>query len=165
MGIFVILGIAGFLTFLFLLTDPGTFRGARYTILTHVSDAQGVRNGDPVRLRGINIGRVVGSRLDSAGVLITLEIEGEWRIPAGSRTELSSEGVLGGMVVSVVAGRGERFVEPMEVVPGEAFPGVLESAGGIAGDAGEVLEADQGRAVRLLDRRGERSRVISARRA
>lgn len=138
-GIFVILGIAGFLTFLFLLTDPGTFRG-RYTILTHVSDAQGVRNGDPVRLRGINIGRVVGSRLDSAGVLITLEIEGEWRIPAGSRTELSSEGVLGGMVVSVVAGRGERFVEPMEVVPGEAFPGVLESAGGIAGDAGEVLE-------------------------
>ncbi|MDE2974431.1 MAG: MlaD family protein [Gemmatimonadota bacterium] len=138
-GIFVILGIAGFLTFLFLLTDPGTFRG-RYTILTHVSDAQGVRNGDPVRLRGINIGRVVGSRLDSAGVLIALEIEGEWRIPAGSRTELSSEGVLGGMVVSVVAGRGERFVEPMEVIPGEAFPGVLESAGGIAGDAGEVLE-------------------------
>ncbi len=138
-GIFVILGIAGFLTFLFLLTDPGTFRG-RYTILTHVSDAQGVRNGDPVRLRGINIGRVVGSRLDSAGVLITLEIEGEWRIPAGSRTELSSEGVLGGMVVSVVAGRGERLVEPMEVIPGEAFPGVLESAGGIAGDAGEVLE-------------------------
>lgn len=138
-GTFVILGIAGFLTFLFLLTDPGTFRG-RYTILTHVSDAQGVRNGDPVRLRGINIGRVVGSRLDSAGVLITLEIEGEWRIPAGSRTELSSEGVLGGMVVSVVAGRGERFVEPMEVIPGEAFPGVLESAGGIAGDAGEVLD-------------------------
>lgn len=137
-GIFVIFGIAGFLTFLFLLTDPGTFRG-RYTILTHVNDAGGVRNGDPVRLRGINIGRVIGSQLDGTGVLITLEIEGEWRIPAGSRTELSSEGVLGGMVVSILPGRGERFVEPMEVVPGEAFPGMLEFAGGLAGEAEKVL--------------------------
>ena len=138
-GIFVILGIAGFLTFLFLMTSPGTFRG-RYTLLTHVNDAQGLRNGDPVRLRGINIGRVVDSQLDGTGVLITLEIEGEWRIPAGSRTELSSEGVLGGMVVSIVPGRSERFMEPMEVIPGEAFPGMLESAGGLAGEAEKVLE-------------------------
>ena len=138
-GIFVILGIAGFITFLFLMTNPGTFRG-RYTVLTQVNDAQGVRNGDAVRLRGINIGRVVGSQLDGTGVLITLEIEGEWRIPAGSRTELSSEGVLGGMVVSIVPGRGERVVEPMEVIPGETFPGMLESAGGLAGEAEKVFE-------------------------
>ena len=138
-GILVILGIAGFLTFLFLLTDPGTFRG-RYAILTHVNDAQGVRNGDPVRLLGINIGRVLRSQLDSTGVLITLEIEGEWRIPTGSRTELSSEGVLGGMVVSIVPGRGERFVEPMEVLPGETLPGLLESAGGLAGEAEKVFQ-------------------------
>lgn len=137
-GIFVILGIAGFLTFLFLLTDPGTFRG-RYTILTHVDDARGVRNGDPVRLRGINIGRVHRSQLDSTGVLITLEIEGEWRIPAGSRTELSSQGVLGGMVVSILPGRSERFLDPMEVIPGEILPGMLESAGGLAGEAETVL--------------------------
>lgn len=137
-GILVILGIAGFLAFLFLMTNPGTFRG-RYSILTRVSDAQGVRNGDPVRLRGINIGSVVGSRLEGTGVLMTLEIEGEWRIPAGSRAELSSEGVLGGMVVSIVPGRGERFIEPMEIIPGEAFPGVLESAGGLAGEAERVL--------------------------
>ena len=138
-GIFVILGIAGFLTFLFLLTDPGMFRG-RYTILTQVDDAQGVRNGDPVRLRGINIGRVLRSRLDGTGVLIMLEIEGEWRLPTGSRTELVAEGVLGGMVVSILPGRGERFVEPMEVLPGEVFPGMLESAGGLADEAERVLE-------------------------
>ena len=138
-GIFVILGIAGFLTFLFLLTDPGTFRG-RYTIVTHVNDARGVRNGDPVRLRGINIGRVLRSQLDDTGVLITLEIEGEWRIPAGSRTELSAEGVLGGMVVSILPGRGERLLGPMEVIPGESFPGMLESAGGLADEAEMVLE-------------------------
>lgn len=137
-GILVILGIAGFLTFLFLMTNPGMFRG-RYSILTRVDDAQGVRNGDPVRLRGINIGRVVGSQLEGTAVLMTLEIEGEWRIPAGSRTELSATGVLGGMVVSIIPGRGGRFIEPMEVIPGEAFPGMLESAGGLADEAEKVL--------------------------
>ena len=137
-GVFVILGIAGFFTFLYLMTNPGTFRG-RYNVLTQVDNAQGVRNGDPVRIRGINIGRVLRADLDGDGVLITLEIEGEWRIPAGSRVEMYSEGVLGGMVVSIVPGRGEGFVEPMELIPGETSPDLLASAGGIANDAEDIL--------------------------
>ena len=137
-GVFVILGIAGFFTFLFMMTNPGTFRG-RYNVLTHVDDAQGVRNGDPVRIRGINIGRVLRSQLDGEGVLITLEIEGEWRIPAGSRAEMYSEGVLGGMVVSILPGQGEGVVEPGELIPGETSPDVLASAGGIASEAEQIL--------------------------
>ncbi len=137
-GIFVILGIAGFFTFLFLMTDPGTFRG-RYNVLTHVDNAQGVRNGDPVRIRGINIGRVQRSALDEEGVLITLEIDGEWRIPNGSRAEMYSEGILGGMIVSIVPGQGEGFVEPMGMLPGETSPDLLASAGGMAVDAEDIL--------------------------
>ncbi len=137
-GIFVILGIAGFFTFLFLMTDPGTFRG-RYSVLTHVDNAQGVRNGDPVRIRGINIGRVQGSALDGEGVLITLEIDGEWRIPNGSRVEMYSEGILGGMIVSIVPGQGEGFVEPMGLLPGETSPDLLASAGGMAVEAEDIL--------------------------
>lgn len=137
-GVFVILGIAGFFTFLFLMTNPGTFRG-RYNVLTQLDDARGVRSGDPVRIRGINIGTVERAQLDGEGVLLTLEIEGEWRIPRGSRIEMYSEGVLGGMVVSIVPGEGEGFVEPMEMIPGETSPDLLASAGGIAVDAEFVL--------------------------
>ena len=137
-GLFVILGIAGFFTFLFLMTDPGTFRG-RYNVLTRVDDAQGVRNGDPVRIKGINIGSVQSAQLDGDGVLITLEIEGDWRIPAGSRIEMYSEGVLGGMIVSVVPGQGEGFIEPMGMIPGETSPDLLASAGGLAVDAEHIL--------------------------
>ena len=137
-GVFVILGIAGFFTFLFLMTNPGTFRG-RYNVLTHLDNAQGVRDGDPVRIRGINIGTVERAQLEGEGVLITLEIEGEWRIPRGSRIEMYSEGVLGGMVVSIVPGEGEGFVEPMELIPGETSPDLLASAGGIAVDAELIL--------------------------
>lgn len=138
-GVFVILGIAGFFTFLYMMTDPGTFRG-RYNLLTRVDDAQGVRNGDPVRIKGINIGSVAGAHIDGDDVLITLEIEGEWRIPTGSRAEMFSEGVLGGMVVSVLPGPGPGFIEPMGLIPGETSPDILTAAGGVANNVDYVLD-------------------------
>ncbi len=137
-GVFVILGIVGFFTVLFFMTSPATFRG-RYMVATRVEDAQGIRRGDPVQMRGINIGRVHRFDLDPGGVLITLEIEGRWSIPTGSRSELSSSGILGGMVVSVVPGTGEGFVAPHGEIPGEVVGGVLDSAGDLTVGAGDVL--------------------------
>lgn len=139
-GVFVILGLVGFITVLFLMTNPATFRG-RYMLTTHVEDAQGLRKGDAVQMRGINIGRVHRFDLDGSGVLITLEIEGEWRVAEGSRAELKTSGVLGGVVVSVTPGQGERLLEPMEQIPGDASGAadLFETAGRVAGDAGEVL--------------------------
>ena len=138
-GIFVILGIVAFFTVLFLMTSPGTFRG-RYMVTTHVGDAQGIRRGDPVRMRGINIGRVHAFELTSeGGVVITLEVEGEWPIPTGSRTELLSLGFLGGMVVSVVPGDGDGFIEPWTRIPGSGGAGVLETVDDLAVEAEDVL--------------------------
>src|SRR5687768_17118628 len=56
-GIFVIAGVIAVLGALFLLTDPASLRG-RYMLITAVSDAGGVRRGDPVLMKGVNIGRV-----------------------------------------------------------------------------------------------------------
>lgn len=137
-GLFVILGIAGFFTILFLMTSPATFRG-RYMLVTRVHDAQGIRKGDPVQMRGINIGRVHRFALEGDSVLITLEVEGEWQVPSGSRSELLSGGILGGTVVSVVPGPGPGALAPMTELPGAAVPGVFDSAGDLADDAGDVL--------------------------
>ncbi len=143
-GIFVIFGIVGFFLVLFLMTSPAMFRG-RYMVATHVEDAQGIRRGDPVRMRGINIGRVHRFELDpNGGVVITLEVEGEWPIPQGSRTELLSMGVLGGMVVSVVPGDGDRTVGPRDVLPGTSSGGVLASADDLAGDASDLFRRLRG---------------------
>ncbi|MCY4400490.1 MAG: MlaD family protein [Gemmatimonadetes bacterium] len=142
-GIFVILGIVGFFTVLFLMTSPGTFRN-RYMVTTHVDDAQGIRRGDPVRMRGINIGRVYRFEMHpEGGVMITLEVEGEWPIPRGSRTELKSMGVLGGMVVSVLPGDGGGVVGPRELLPGRTVDDVLDSAGDLATDASNVFASIQ----------------------
>lgn len=142
-GAFVILGLAGFFIILFMMTSPATFRG-RYTVLTHVDDAGGMRRGDAVTMRGVHIGRVRAFDLtQESGVVLSLEIESGWRIPAGSRTEVRSTGFLGGMVVAVVTGPGPGFVEPGTLLPGETVAGVLDVAGDMSGDVADVLDRVQ----------------------
>ena len=143
-GIFVILGIVGFFTVLFLMTSPALFRG-RYMLVTEVTDAQGIRRGDPVRMRGINIGRVYSFELaPGGGVHITMEVEGEYRVPREASTELLSMGFLGGMVVSVIPGESDDYVEPWDIIPGTTLPGVLDQADDLALDVSDVMGRVQG---------------------
>jgi ABC-type transporter Mla subunit MlaD len=56
-------------------------------------------------MRGVNVGRVRRFALLDDGVLITLEINGEWEIPADSRTRLAGMGLLGGRTVEILPGQ------------------------------------------------------------
>lgn len=137
-GIFVILGIAGALFALFLLTDPSTFRG-RYRISTVVEEAGGIRRGDPVQMRGVNIGRVMGFNLGSEGVRITLEIEGEWEIPEDSRSRLAAGGLLGGRTVEVIEGTSTVLARGGDEIPGENVTGILDMPADLGKDAKAVM--------------------------
>lgn len=110
-GIFVLVGILSVLFALFLLTDPGTFRG-RYYVSTLVETAGGIRKGDPVQLRGVNIGRIRTFEIQDNGVRVRMELEGEYPVPADSKVFLSSNGLLGGVIATIVPGRSpERLAD------------------------------------------------------
>ena len=79
-GVFVILVVAAGLAALFILTDAALFRG-RYIIRTVVTDAGGIRRGDPVQMRGVNIGRVTSFRVAPEGVAVDSEIDNQYPIP------------------------------------------------------------------------------------
>jgi phospholipid/cholesterol/gamma-HCH transport system substrate-binding protein len=102
-GVFVIVGMLAVLGALFVFTDAATFRG-RYIVTTLVPSAGGIRRGDPVQMRGVNIGRVQRFKIDKDNVAIRLEIEGEYPIPNDSRVELKSSGLLGGLIADIVPG-------------------------------------------------------------
>ncbi len=137
-GVFVLLGAAAFAAVLFLMTDPATFRG-RYMVLTEVTSAEGIRRGDPVQMRGVNIGRVHQFDLSPAGVVITLEIEGRWEIPEDSRTILGTLDLLGGRAVQVVTGTSPNLVQPGRILPGDAVVGVMSLADTIGQEARRTL--------------------------
>jgi len=141
LGIFVILGVLSFFTVLFLLTDPATFRG-RYRLVTTLSDAGGVRNGDPIQMRGVNIGRVSGFSMTPDGrVDIALEIEGEWQVPEGSTVTLADAGIFGGRTVEIQPTLRDEYLQPWDTIPGvDGGAGMMESASMVAEDATAVLE-------------------------
>lgn len=144
-GVFVILGIISIFVVLFMLTDPATFRG-RYKIVTVVDNAGGIRRGDPIQMRGVNIGRIAKFELGrGGGVAITMEIEGEWPIPVGSHTILGATGLFGGRTMEVIQGTGQDYVAKGDTIPGADaggdIMGTIDELGGKAGTVMERIEA------------------------
>lgn len=137
-GLFVILGVAAVLITLFTLTDAAMFRG-RYVVKTVVPDAGGIRRGDPVQMRGVNIGRVQSFHIDQGGVEVRLEIEGEYRIPKDSHVELKSFSLLSGLAAVVVPGTSTAYAERGDLLRGSSETGLLQTATAIADEAEQTL--------------------------
>ena len=141
-GLFVILGVGLTMTLLFTLTDAAMFRG-RYIVTTHLPNAGGIRKGDPVQMRGVNIGRVQRFSISNDDVALRLEIEGEYAIPSDSRVELTSAGLLGGMVARVVPGTATTVVADGAVLQGTMPPRIVDEADAIAAQTKKVLARAQ----------------------
>jgi phospholipid/cholesterol/gamma-HCH transport system substrate-binding protein len=136
-GLFLVVGIVGILTVLFVMTDAAIFRG-RYIISTNVQDAGGIRKGDPVQMRGVNIGRIMGFNISQGGVKIALEVEGEFKIPVDSKVELVSAGMLGGMKADVIPGTATTYVGYGDALGGRSEKG-LADLDQLTGKAEDVL--------------------------
>ena len=142
-GLFVLLGLISFVVVLFWMTDPATLRG-RYMLVTVVDHAGGVRAGDPVQMQGVNIGRVNGFEMVGPGrVDITLEIEGEWRVPRGSRTVMGEAGLFGGRTLEIVRSTSTEAYAEGDTIEGEGASGsgLLGSVDQLTAQAGSVLSA------------------------
>lgn len=137
-GAFVLIGLAAFLIALFTLTDVGTFRG-RYYVRTIIESAGGMRNGDPVQMRGVNIGRVTGFDMMPDGVAVTMEIYNRYEIPEDSRVAVRSAGLLGGVVVDVTPGMSAERAEDDQVLPGMVETDVFNMVDDLGGQAETVL--------------------------
>ncbi len=136
-GLFVVAGLAGILIVLSTMTDAALFRG-RYIVSTIVPDAAGIRNGDPVQMRGVNIGRVMGFRISTDEVEVRLEIEGEYPVPNDSVVELKASGLLGGLVADVIPGSSSEMAKWGDVLEGRSGVGLFDKMDSLAGEADDV---------------------------
>jgi phospholipid/cholesterol/gamma-HCH transport system substrate-binding protein len=148
-GIFVLVGLLSVVGVLFLLTDPATLRG-RYMLVTEVDNAGGVRRGDPIQMRGVNVGRVHGFEMQpDERVAISMEMDGEWKIPADSRTVMGASGIFGGRTLEIEPGSSQETLQPGDTLPGGqgASAGLLGNVDELGDKANSVL----GRIQTLLD--------------
>jgi phospholipid/cholesterol/gamma-HCH transport system substrate-binding protein len=144
-GLFLLVAIVVTVILLYTLTDAAMFRG-RYVVSTQVLDAGGIRRGDPVQMRGVNVGRVMAFEMSepqdpTSRVKIKLELQGQYKVPKDSKVELRSAGPLGGMIASIVPGK-----SPEMLGYGDELAGSGEEP------LGSVIQRLTGRAEKVLDR-------------
>ncbi|HEX6041096.1 MlaD family protein [Longimicrobium sp.] len=139
-GIFVVVGILAVLAALFALTDPGTFRG-RYYVSTVVQDAGGIRKGDPVQMKGVNIGRIRDFVIDGSGVRITMELQHDpgYKVPADSRVSIVSGGILQSMVAEIIPGSSKAELQDGAMLPSADSPTLTGTVETLGANADTVL--------------------------
>jgi phospholipid/cholesterol/gamma-HCH transport system substrate-binding protein len=141
-GLFLILGLVAVLGTLFAMTEPAMFRG-RYIISSRITNAGGMRRGDPVQMRGVPIGRVLSLEITQQGVTMRLEIEGQYKIPKDSHLEIKSGGLMQGMVADVVPGTSTESLKGGDELPGTSSAGLNDVFANLNDQAEEVLKRVQ----------------------
>jgi phospholipid/cholesterol/gamma-HCH transport system substrate-binding protein len=142
-GLFVVAGVLATVVILAVMTDAALFRG-RYIINTTVPNASGIRKGDPVLMRGVNIGRILSFTIQQQQVQMRLEIEGEYPVPKDSRVEIKASGLLGGMVADIVPGSSTQSATWGDTLPGGTGVGLFDKMDALAGEADKVARRVQG---------------------
>jgi phospholipid/cholesterol/gamma-HCH transport system substrate-binding protein len=111
-GAIVLLIAAGFLGFAIL--HGGRGGGASDGMLLRASfdRIDGLTNGADVRIAGVKVGSVSGSRIDpqNFNAELMLRVDRSLKLPADTSAEITSEGLLGGKYVSLVPGGSDRLL-------------------------------------------------------
>lgn len=102
---------------------------------TIVGDASGIFPKTPIKVAGINAGRIKGIELTGNQALITFEVLEEIKIPKDSRLRIKTVGFLGDKYLEIHVGKSDERLDSMGFL-------IAEEAGGIENlvkDASEVL--------------------------
>lgn len=111
LGGLVLIGAVIFLVFSYSKGDAGEVSG--YQISANFSKIGGLKSGDPVQISGVKIGQVANVILDPKTYLakVTMEIDSDVKVPDDSAATISSQSLLGGMVMGIEPGGSEDMLK------------------------------------------------------
>lgn len=120
---------------------PFLRRGYRFNVIfDNVSD---LPQRAPVKMSGIDIGRVAGMRLHKGMAKVTLWIEDRYRIRSDTRARILRMGLIGSTYMSLTQGSEDApFIEDGDTIKGESpidYEALVEDVAARAGDAIERI--------------------------
>ncbi len=107
-GIFVSLGFAIFIFTIYVVGKKENIFGSPMKVTAIFEDVKGLREGDKVRLSGINIGNVSSLSIMSDNrvfVIMNLESDQVRYVKKDSKVTIGSEGLMGSKVLMIIPGR------------------------------------------------------------
>ena len=163
-GLFVIIGIILFIALYTWLSGKVFFRNT-YDVKVYFQDVEGLRQGDPVLIYGIEKGKVKSMQIEENRVLVMLAIDPDVRLPDGTEIGIRAVSYIGAdKYVKVTPGTGDKIPDVYYGTGGsldlEALAGQLDSL--VATFAGlEMPDLDQAIARLSADLRKSLDRLLA----
>ncbi len=87
--------------------------GKYYQVYARFNRTDGLMIGDAVRVAGMDVGRVVGAKLDdNFKAIMTLEVKEAVKLPDDSSVAIVSSGVMGNKYIEIEPGGSEDMIAP-----------------------------------------------------
>ena len=89
-----------------------------YNISLVFGSSAGLKNGDEVKISGINVGKITKLDLDLAdyNAKVHITINNKIKIPEDSQARITSSSLLGGNFLDIIPGSSETYLKPDDII-------------------------------------------------
>ena len=89
-----------------------------YNLSLIFGSSSGLKNGDDVKISGINVGKITELDLDQNdyNAKIYIKLNSEIKIPDDSQAKITSLSLLGGKFLDIIPGSSETYLKPGDVI-------------------------------------------------
>ena len=118
-GAFTIIGIILFIAGILFVGRVDIFGKSQILITGEFTQVNGLKNGNPVRFSGVDIGNVSDIEITSRGVAVKMKIDEKTPVPIDSRFTLSSDGFLGEKFIQISPGQSNIYLQDGDSIRGD----------------------------------------------
>ena len=130
-GAFTIIGIILFIAGILFVGRVDIFGKSQILITGEFTQVNGLKNGNPVRFSGVDIGNVSDIEITPRGVVVKMKIDEKTPVPIDSSFTLSSDGFLGEKFIQISPGQSNIYLQDGDSIRGdgaEAMDKAMQSA-------------------------------------
>jgi phospholipid/cholesterol/gamma-HCH transport system substrate-binding protein len=150
-GAIVLAAAAGFLGYA--VANTGRTSVSGYTLHAAFDNISGIAVGSPVRVAGVQVGTVTGSRIDlqSYRAVLTFTVQRSVKLPDDSSAQITTEGLLGGNSLSLAPGGSEKMLaDGGQITITQSAANIedllgkfIYNVGSLSGNVQKMLDQDQ----------------------
>ena len=118
-GAFTIIGIILFIAGILFVGRVDIFGKSQISITGEFTQVNGLKNGNPVRFSGVDIGNVSDIEITPRGVVVKMKIDDKTPVPIDSSFTLSSDGFLGEKFIQISPGQSNIYLQDGDSIRGD----------------------------------------------
>ena len=95
-----------------------------YNISLIFGSSAGLKNGDNVKISGINVGKIINLDLDldDYNAKVAIKLNQNIKIPNDSSAKITSTSLLGGNFIDIIPGVSDTYMKPNEIIYNTSDP-------------------------------------------